>query len=141
MSNNINRTEGGGPWLLELDSDLEPGDWQEFDLERMKYNGTKGYFRPWLPLDTVLIKNLDTANAVKATYNGQFQAVVEPNAADSYGDVEVVRFRVENIGGSTLSADDLVIQASVEPYGADDQALEQKQRPALEKAARSFIGL
>lgn len=141
MSNNINRTEGGGPWLLELDGDLAPGEFEVFDLERMTYNGRKGYFRPWLPVDSVLVKNLDTGNPVKATYNGQYQTIIEPNAADTYSDVQVVRFRVENTGGSTLSAGDLVIQASVEPYGADDQAREQKNRPALEKAARSFIGL
>lgn len=141
MSNNIDRTEGGGPWLLELDGDLAPGEFEVFNLENMRYNGRKGYFRPWLPLDTVLIKNLDTGNPVKATYNGQFETIVEPNAADTYGDVEVVRFRVENTGGSTLAADDLVIQASVEPYGADDHALEQKRRSPLEKAARSLIGL
>lgn len=141
MSDNINREEGGGPWLLDLDGDLAPGEFEVFNLESMEYNGRKGYFRPWLPLDTVLVKNLDTGNDLKVTYNGQYESVVEANAADTYGDVGVVRFRVENLGGSTVAAEDVVIQGSVEPYGADDQALEQKQRSPLEKAARNLIGL
>lgn len=141
MSNNINRKEGGGPWLLELSEDLEPGGFEVFNLRNMRYNGRKGYFTPWLPVDTVMIKNLDTANTLEATYNGQFTAIIEPNAADSYSDVGILRFRLENRGGSTLASEDVVIQLTVDQYGADDQALEQAQRHPLEKAARSLVGL
>lgn len=141
MSNNIDTTKGGGPWQLDLDGPLSPGDWEEFDLERMEYRGQKGYFVPWLPVDSVLIKNLDTGNPVRATFNGQFSAHIEPNAADQYGDVQVNRLRLENLGGSDIAASDLVIQLSVEPYSADDRALEEKERHPLERAARSLVGL
>lgn len=141
MSNNIDRKNGGGPWLLELDEDLEPDDFEVFNLESMTYNGRKGYFRPWLPVDTVQIKNLDTSNPVKATFNGQFDTIVEPNAAVTYGDVDSIRFRLENVGGSTLEADDLIIQITVEPFDADDRALEEAQRHPLEKLGRSVLGL
>lgn len=141
MSSNIDRTGGGGPWRLELDEPLAAGDWVEFDLQRMTFRGQKGYFVPWLPVDAVLIKNLDTANPVHATFNGQFEAVVEPNAADTYGDVQVTRFRLENAGGSSIDPKDLVLQISVEPYDADDRALEEKERHPLEQAARSLVGL
>lgn len=141
MSNNIDPTRGGGPWRLELDSALGAGDWVEYDLQRMTYRGQKGYFVPWLPVDSVLVKNLDTGNPVHATFNGQFDAVIEPNAADTYGDVQVTRFRLENAGGTEIVPDDLVIQISVEPYTADDAALEQKERHPAENMARSFLGL
>lgn len=141
MSNNINPSEGGGPWLLDLDGDLEPGDFEVFNFKSMTYNGRKGYFRPWTPLDSILIKNLDSANPVRAEYNGKFGAIVEPNAADSYGEVGLLRLRVENLGSSTIVQDDLIIQASVEPFDADDQARQESQRHPLEKAARSLVGL
>lgn len=141
MSNNTDPTRGGGPWRLELDEPLSPGDWVEFDLKRMEYRGQKGYFVQWLPMDSLLIKNLDTGNPIDATINGQFEAHVEPNAADEYGDVQVNRLRLRNAGGSDIATEDLIIQLSKEPYDADDRALEEKQRPPLERVARSVIGL
>lgn len=138
---NIDTTKGGGPWRLELDGPLAAGDYVLFDLERMQYRGQKGYFVPWLPMDSVMLKNLDSSNSLEATYNGKYSALIEPNAADSYEDVQVNRLRLKNIGGTEIVPDDLVIQISVEPYSADDRALEQQQRGPLEQIGRSFLGL
>lgn len=141
MSNNINRAEGGGPWRLELDDPLAPGEWTQFDLERMTYRGQKGYFVPWLPMDQVMIKNLHSSSGVDVTYNGQFGAVVEANAADVFDDVRVRKIELENIGGTEIPVDELVIQVSVEPFGADDAARREQQRSPLERIARNTLGL
>lgn len=141
MSDNIDRTQGGGPWRLELDEALAPGEWQEYDLRNMTYRGRKGFFNPWLPLDSCMIKNLDTSNAVGVVYNGQFEAHVEPSAVDNYSDVQLTRIRVRNEGDTEIVPSDLVIQVSVEPYDADDHARREATRSPVEKIARSFIGL
>lgn len=141
MSNNINRTEGGGPWILEPTGPLDPGEEEVMDLERMAHNGRKRYFQPWLPMDQVLVKNLDSSNPVHLTYNGLFEAFVEPNAADTFDDAGVNRIRIKNEGGATIAADDLKIQVMVLPYNADDQAREEKKRHPVESMIRGTLNL
>lgn len=137
---NIDKTEGGGPWILDLPA-LEAGEYREFHLRTYDYNGRKGYFNPWLPLDNCAIKNRDTANTVRVTFNGQFDVLVEPNAADTYGEAGITTIRVKNEGGSTIADGDLVLQVSAEPYDADDAARQEATRPLPEKLVRGFLGL
>lgn len=134
------RIDGGGPWLPPFPMDvLSPGDTAIFDLRSMEYEGQKRFFDRWLPMDQVMFKNLDSANQVQLDINGIYGAVVEPNAADTFDDAGVTRVAVTNIGGSDISTDDLVIQFSVEPHGADDAARAEVHRSPVENFVRGVF--
>jgi hypothetical protein len=145
MSRNIDRKEGGGPWQFRPESEgidpLPAGESVRFDFERMTYNGQKRYFRDWLPMDQVLLKNLDDSNGVTVTYNHRFSAFVEPNAADTFDQVGVRHVEIRNDGGTAIASDDLRLQTLVTPYGADDQAREQAGRHPLKKILWGTLNL
>lgn len=138
------RLEGGGPWMLTDSverSTLAAGDLLAFDLRNMTFRGRKGYFNQWLPLDGALVKNLDDSNAIVVEYNGQFPAYVEPNAKDAFDDVSIANITVENVGGTGIALDDLVVQAWVDSYGADEEARQNAERHPIERSVRSVLGL
>lgn len=139
MPRNIDRTEGGGPWILNV-PDLDPGDTYEWQLRSMEYRGRKGYFKSWLPLDNATIKNRDE-NDVLVTFNGQFEVYVEQNAADTYGEAGITSIRIENKGSTVLAGGNIILQVSVEPYDADDAARRERRRSPAAKLARGFLGL
>lgn len=137
---NIDKTDGGGPWLLDVPA-LDPGAAVEFHLRTYEYRGRKGYFRTWLPLDNATIKNRDPDNMARVTFNGQFEVLVEPNAADTYGEAGITTIRVTNEGATTMAESNLLLQVSAEPYDADDAARATRSRPPIEKLARGVLGL
>lgn len=145
MSRNINRAEGGGPWLLTPATEgvdpLGSGETVQFDLDRMSFNGQQRYFHPWTPVDEVLLKNLNTDNAVTLTVNHQYDAYIEPNAADSFSDVGITHVEIRNEGGTGIPASELKLQLKVNPYNADDAALEKRQRGTLANIVRGQLGL
>lgn len=140
MTRNINTTDGGGPWLIDV-PELEPGETKEMRLRGMKYRGQKGYFKHWLPLDSAVVKNRDPDNSAIVTFNGQFDVFVEPNAADSFSDAGITSIKIENTGGTTIAENDLILQVSKEPYDADDAARSEANRSPVEKLARGVLGL
>lgn len=145
MSSNIDRRQGGGPWQFRPAAEgidpLPAGESVRFDFERMTHNGRKRYFQPWLPMDQVLLKNLDDANGVTVTYNHRFNAFVEPNAADSFDQVGVNHVEIRNDGGTAIASDDLRLQVMVTPYDADDQARQQVERHPIERMVRGTLNL
>lgn len=136
----IDKTDGGGPWILDLPA-LDAGEAREIHLRGYEYRGRKGYFRPWLPLDNVAIKNRDPDNSVLVTMNGLYEVLVEPNAADTYGEAGVTTITVENLGATTIPDESVILQVSVEPYDADDAARTTRNRHPVEKVARGLFGL
>lgn len=144
MSDNINRAEGGGPWRLRLEHDLAATGHEStvtFDLTRHARNGRKAYFKPWLPMDEAMVKNLHDSAPVSVQFNGKFETFVEANAADVFDRAGITKIVVTNEGGTSIPADDLVIQVLVEPYGADDEARERKQRHPLTNMVRGTLNL
>lgn len=144
VKRNIKRANGGGPWPLDLPYDLTTNTHEQvahFDLQRMTYRGQKGYFVPWLPLEEIQIKNLNSAEPVELEFNGQYNLFVEPNAADTFSDTGIVRFTVKNLGGTTIPKDDIVIHGIVKEYDADDAARREASRSPLENMARGVLGL
>ena len=133
----INRDRGGGPWTFENEEPLEPGDSFRYHFERDE----KGRFRDWSPMDSAIIKNFDDANRVRATFNDQFSYVVDPNGVDTFNRAGITRFEVVNDGGSTIPAGDVLVSVTVEPYSADDEALERKERNPVEKILGGVLGL
>jgi len=118
--------EGGGPWTFEAPT-LDPGESYYIDFRNVKFNGQKGWFRKWLPLDYAQITNLDTGNAVEVTYNSRFSDFVVPNAIETFDNQGITKVRVRNSGGSTIAADDVKIAVGKDPYDADNAAREQRK--------------
>lgn len=145
MSRNIDRRQGGGPWQFRPAAEgidtLSPGETVRFDFQRMAYNGRKRYFQPWLPMDQVLLKNLDGGSGVTVTYNHRYDAFVEPNAADTFDKVGVNHVAIRNDGGAGIASDDLRLQVMVTPYDADDQARQQAERHPIERMVRGTLNL
>lgn len=145
---NIDRRDGGGPWLIDpteyitTDDNPEPigpGEFVEIPFGRIKYNGRKRFFDPWLPFDVIQLKNLSTTSAVEVLLNGQFNLVVEPNAVDTFDRSQVKTIRLTNIGSEDIDPGEMLVQASVEPYGADDAALTHTKRHPVEKWVRGVF--
>lgn len=135
-----NRNTSGGPWILDLPA-LDPGESVEMYLKSLKYRGRKGYFRDWLPLDNATIKNRDPENAALVTFNGQYEVLVEPNAADTYGETGINSIAVENTGTTTLADGNLVLQVSAEAFDADDAARAKRNQSPVSKVAQGLLGL
>lgn len=133
---NGERIDGAGPWRLDVPT-LDPGGFAVFNLERHD----KGRLRRYLPMDQVMIKNRSDESDLLLTTNGQFEALVEPNAADLFDDAGVQEVRVTNLGSTAVDGNDVVLQVSVEPFGADDAAREQRAAPVLERLGRGLLGL
>jgi len=140
---NIDTTNGGGPWSVPNGGlpELQPGELYRVDLRRIEYRGTKRYFQPWLPVDNAVIKNLDTANGVSVEYNGQFDAFVEPNAVDSFGDAGIVSVVIRNEGDAAIDAGKIKLQVSKDAYDADEAAREDKNRHPVERMIRETLNL
>lgn len=141
MTDRDERVNGGGPWLLELPADLAPGEHHTFRIPTMEYRGRKRYFHDWVPMDNALIKNLDGGNPLRVEYNGRWGAIVEPNAADAFDDTGITRIRITNDGGSTVAAGDVVVQVSVDEFGADDAARAEAKRNPLQNMIRGTLNL
>lgn len=145
MSRNIKKMEGGGPWLLRpADEGIDPlpaGESVRFDLERMTFNGRERYFYDWLPIDEVLIKNLDDSAAVTTTYNHRYGSYTEPKAADSFSETGVRHIEVRNEGTTDIPSANLTVQLKVNPYDADEAALDRRQQPPIERMVRAKLGL
>ena len=132
------RVTGGGPWLFEP-GELAPGEKYVLDLPNMKYNNTKGWFRKWLPIDQATVTNMDSANAVVMTINGQYQNYCTPNTVESFNGPGITRLNVRNDGTTPIADGNLKIELTKEPYNADDKAREESQSPWLQRALNDII--
>jgi len=149
MARNIKRENGGGPWGIDpcdhanaegTAEAIQPGDSVSIPLDRIEYRGRKRYFVPWLPMDVIQVKNLTTNIPVAVELNGQFDVLVEPNAVDTFDRVGVRTVELTNDSTTEqIDPGDVIIQVSVEPYGADQAALSQAQRGPVEKVVRGVF--
>lgn len=137
------RIDGGGPWLLSdmADGPLPDGSAERYNLRRGTFRGQKGFFKPWLPLDTVLVKNLSDSSTLVVEYNGVHDAVVQPNATDTFDRIGVADVRVENRGPDEISRDEIIVQGIVEPYSADDSARASRKRSNVQNMIRGVFNL
>lgn len=133
----IDRSEGGGPWTDENQDPLDPGDSIVRDYERDDH----GKLRPWTPMDSIQVKNFDASNRIYVEINGQYTLVVEPNAAETFTEAGVIRWRITNKGGGTIDPGDVVVSASVDPYDADDAAKSKADQHPIERMIRGTLNL
>lgn len=136
--------DGAGPYRLSLDESLAPGDTKRFPLNDRHFTdrGTKGFHARRVPYDAVLMKNLSTDVTLQFEFNRRFEAVVQPNAADSFEEQGVTYVEVTNVSGSnTIDPDEVVIQIKKEPYDADDAARAGRKRSNLQNMLRGTLGL
>lgn len=132
---------GNGPWEFKIPS-LDPAEIHNLDFRNMEYNGQKGYFRRFLPLDDLQVTNRDDGNPIGVEINHEYGGVVPPNTNRVFGDSGVTYLSVQNRGGATISSDTVVIEVSSSGYTQNDYAREQKKKqgdnPIL-NAARDII--
>lgn len=132
------RLTGGGPWLFEPPA-LDPNEQYSLDLRNMRYNDQKGWFRKWLPLDSVSVTNLDGSNGLRLTVNGQYNSYVVPNAVETFSGQGITHVRVTNEGSATIAAGDVKIELTKEPYNADAAARQEASKPWLNRALGEII--
>lgn len=130
---------GGGPWQFKAPS-LSPGDTWDLDFRNMTHNGTKGYFKKWMPFDLAQVTNA-SSEYVEVTYNGQYSDTVVPNAVETFDNqgVTFVSVHAPSSNSGTISADDVRVSVKREPYNADDAAREDRGRPWFQRAADDLI--
>lgn len=133
----IDRSEGGGPWTHRNEEPLAPGD--SFVKNYNRDNG--GRLRPWAPMDSIEISNSDSANEIWVVINGKYEMPVEPNGVKAFGETGVVRWRITNQGGGTIDAEDVSVSAALDPYDADDAARSRHEKTPFERMVRGALNL
>lgn len=134
------RLEPAGPFTFESIA-LDPGDRWRVWL-RSEQNGR---YRRYLPFDSLLVKNYDANNRIQLYVNGGGPNVprvdVDPSGKDSYDESGVSAFVVENLGGSTIAAEDVTVTVKKDGYGADERAREAKQQGPVSQIVEHVSGL
>lgn len=132
---------GAGPWTFETDRILSPGESYLWDFANLQYNGSKSWFRPYLPLDSLQVTNEDTGNPISGLINGQQDFRVVASGIDTLEDAGVVRLEITNEGSSDISAGDVIVEVAKDSYGADDRAREQAQQSQVARVVEQFTGI
>jgi hypothetical protein len=131
-----NTLSGAGPWTFEI-PELSPGESHTVDLRKAE----KGRYRRNLPMDEILIKNYDVDNRTNLNVNGVYNADVDPNGKDSYGEVGISSFRITNRGNTKIAAGDVTATVKKDPYDADDQARTEAAKGPVRRVIENFTGL
>lgn len=133
-------TEAHGPFSFERES-LAAGETHHVNLREHD----KGRYRRYAPLDNLQIKNFSTGTPVRLTINGTQNTVIDPSTSETWSDVGVLQFAVENLGSNEIDPNGpepaVSVTLSSDPYGADDQARERKGRHPLARMVNSALGL
>lgn len=132
--------EGAGPFQFEA-PELVSGEAWTLRFQDRKRNGQKGGYRKHLPFDSIQVTNQDSSNAVMASYNGNFEQYVVPNAVETFDKAGVIRMSIENVGGSTIAAGDVRVEAVKDPYDADKRARESARQGPISRVVEHFTGL
>ena len=135
--------DGAGPYRLQVEESLSPGDIERFPLRQRSYveRGTKRFHARRVPYDTALLKNLSDNTTLLFEFNRQNEAVVQPNAADTFDSQSFSYVSVTNVGQNTIDPDDIVIQIKKEPYDADDAARASRKRSNIQNMVRGALNL
>lgn len=143
MRRNNPEIDGAGPFRLTNEESIDPGEKYRWPLNARNYEfqGRKGFFQRFLPLDAALMKNKSTDSAVVFTFNGQYEAEVEQSAADSFEEQGITRLRAENVGAATIDPGELVVMVKKNPWNADDAARQRAERGPLERMVRGTLNL
>ena len=140
VSNSKNPTETIGPITIDIPA-LAAGDSHTINLRQRERNGRKGWFRPYLPMDSLQLTN-QSAVDLEVSVNGTFSDLVVSNAVESYDDAGVVSLTVTNLSGSTsTSGGEVTAAVSRTPYDADDAAREQLGRSQASQIIEKFTGV
>lgn len=143
MRTNINSDElsSKGPWKFDA-PELAPGESYTVDLRNMEFNGQKGWFRKYLPLDDMQVTNSDNTAFVSININGVYDDGIPPNVAETYEDKGITKFTVQNESGSaTIAAGDLSVTLEKNAYSANDRAREQARRGVVDQLTEKFLGV
>lgn len=131
---------GKGPYTFKVDESLSPsGSGFTLDLVNKRFNNRPGFFKPYLPMDFLEVTNLDADNAVVIHFNNQDEGYVTPNTSESFTQQTFSSIRVENIGSTTIAANDVILQPELTSYGSDSEAMDNAGKGFLGRAASDVI--
>lgn len=127
-----------GPWTFKLDS-IDPGKSKVYDFRQMVYNNSKGYFRPYLPLDIAMVYNQSAENLINVESNGVYEVPVMPNSQWTDDDLDTNRMEITNEGSTTIAAGEIILTVKRSQYDSDDHAKDRASGNVFEKAAQDII--
>lgn len=138
FSNRKSNPNGVGPYRFTMGA-LVAGDYEILDLrefERGRYVtlSSAGY-------DSLQVTNSDGSNSVVVKINDGTETKIPPNAVEEIGQSGMYRFEVINKGSTQIAAGDVELEILKEPYGADERAREQSNRPTAFDMVEHFTGI
>lgn len=135
----INPIDGGGPWLFETSKSLSPDERELFDFRNMKYKGSRGWFRKYLPLDQLNITNKSSSETIEAEINGIYNIKVPPNSSETFDRADFQRIAIINDGSNAIAAGEVAVEVAKDAFDADDKALQQAKRPPAVKVISGIL--
>lgn len=135
---------GGGPWTFENETEMSPNEVFKKDFYYEVYNGSKGYFRDYLPLTSIQVVNLSSSSPLIVTINNNGRYHIPPNTSEALDNEQITSFKIENVGQNIIAQGDVKVDVKKDAYNADRKAMDDKlnessaQWNRLKKAA-SFI--
>lgn len=139
--NKNEKLDGGGPWIFEPDSDISPGGVYVIDLPNLQYRGTNGYFRRWLPMDSIQVINQDTSIPLKVDLSG-YESLVVPNSIESIDETKYQWVRITNTDNSNpFPKENLTVEVSKAAYNADEQARENARKSGVSQFIENVTGI
>jgi len=141
MSRKNRPLDGAGPWKFDLPA-LAPGESWNADFRNRSKNGTKGWFKRYMPFDYGQVTNLDSGALISVEYNGVYDDFVVPNAVESYDRQGIANVVITNEdGAATIAAGDIILAVGVDAYGADDSARNRAASGPLGDVVHRLTGL
>lgn len=141
MRQNNEQLGAKGPWVFEL-PELQPGETFTKKLRNAEYNGQKGWFKKYLPIETAQVTNLDDTSPIRVVFNGTYPDDIPPNVSETYEQIGVASFEVTNRSDSAvISADDVTVTLLKEAYGADEAARQSAQKGVVQKVSENLFGV
>lgn len=129
---------GAGPWSLDVPA-LDAQESEPYDLRTLVFNGKRGFFRDYTPLDGLRVVNQSSSEPLEVLVNGRYTVYVPPNTVQSPDDVGVSRLRLTNTGSQAIADGEIVCELATTGYGADDAARESQRKPWVQRAADDLI--
>lgn len=134
----VDKTRGSGIHRFSVGA-LSSGETEVYNFRELEVNGVKGYFRPFLPLDTLVVVNQSSEDmSIKI---GEMDFWVPSNSTKSYTEQGFTYVEITNEGGTSISSGEVTIEVKRAPYNSDKRARELKRRGPIRSMIKKFTGV
>jgi len=131
----MEHVQGSGIQQLDVSS-LASGEKHVVNLRSIQHNGTKGWFRRFLPLDFLQVIN--TSSEPLQVYLNDHGFIVPGNSTKSVSGQQFTYIEIENAGSSSIAPDEIELEVEKTPYDADDQARRESNLTPIEQLLDIF---